>query len=187
MHRRVASRSSVDHPGCFSPGAPKGYVACRARLLAELDDVRGGRALGARNHVELHPLALGEALEPLARDGGVVDEAVLLAVLRGDEPEALGVVEPLHGTGGTHAESSFVLLVIGTRHSLAYRLPVLVTCRPHAGPRRLQRKRALRIPGPSAPWISDHASRRAHRSRSITGAVLDLKGRIEAAADAEDH
>src|SRR4029453_18561082 len=135
----------------LQPLGPRRAMSRVARLLAELDDVRGGGALGARNHVELHLLALGEALEPLARDGRVVDEAVLLAVLRGDEPEALGVVEPLHGTDGTHAESSFVMLVIGTRHSLAYRLPVLVTNRPHAGPRRFQRKRALRTPRALTP------------------------------------
>src|SRR5690606_19251269 len=57
-----------------------------------------------RDDVELHLLALGQGLEALALDGAVVDEAVLLAVGRGDEPKALGVVEPLHGAGSTHSE-----------------------------------------------------------------------------------
>src|SRR5256885_9395499 len=32
----------------------------------------------------------------VAVDGGVVNEAILLSVLRGDEAKTLGVVEPLH-------------------------------------------------------------------------------------------
>jgi hypothetical protein len=31
-----------------------------------------------------------------------MDEAILLSVLARDEAEALLIVEPLHGTGGTH-------------------------------------------------------------------------------------
>src|SRR6266699_3940167 len=49
--------------------------------------------------VELDPLALGERLEPLCLDRGVVHEAVLLAVLGRDETKALRVVEPLHDSG----------------------------------------------------------------------------------------
>src|SRR5689334_17878104 len=73
------------------------------RLAAELDDVLSGRALGALDHVELHGLALGEGLEAVTLDGGVMHEAILLAVRGGDEAEALGVVEPLHGAGRTHS------------------------------------------------------------------------------------
>src|SRR5262249_54248264 len=39
-----------------------------------------------------------ERLEAAALDGGEVHEEILAAVGRGDETEALGVVEPLHGT-----------------------------------------------------------------------------------------
>src|SRR5215212_3034237 len=65
-------------------------------------DVLGGRALLALHDVELDGLALGEGLEAVALNGRVMDEAVLLAVRGGDEAEALGVVEPLHGAGRTH-------------------------------------------------------------------------------------
>src|SRR4051812_43477045 len=73
------------------------------RLAAELDDVLRSRALRALNHVELHGLALGEGLEAVSLNGGVVHEAILLAVRGGDEAKALRVVEPLHGAGRTHS------------------------------------------------------------------------------------
>src|SRR5215217_8588196 len=62
----------------FAPDRPT------RRLAAELDDVLSGRALRALNHVELHGLALGEGLEAVALNGGVMDEAVLLAVRGSD-------------------------------------------------------------------------------------------------------
>jgi hypothetical protein len=71
-------------------------------------DVLGRGALLALHHVELHALTLGERLEAAALDGRVVDEAILAAVLGGDEAEALGVVEPLDGTGRTHPVLSTV-------------------------------------------------------------------------------
>src|SRR5688572_14144007 len=73
------------------------------RLAAELDDVLRSRALRALNHVELHGLALGEGLESVALNGGMMHEAILLAVRGSDEAKALGVVEPLHGAGRTHS------------------------------------------------------------------------------------
>jgi hypothetical protein len=39
-----------------------------------------------------------------------MDEAVLRAVFRRDEAEALAVVEPLHGSDGTHSELLWVLM-----------------------------------------------------------------------------
>src|SRR5690606_9978304 len=66
-------------------------------------DVLRRGALGALDHVELDAVALGQRLEPAALDGAVMDEAVLRAVLARDEPEALGLVEPLHGSPGTHS------------------------------------------------------------------------------------
>lgn len=73
----------------------------KQHLLVELDraDLGGLRTLLAVLDLELHLLALGQAAEALGRDGGVVAEHVLAAVLGGDEAEALRVVEPLHGTG----------------------------------------------------------------------------------------
>src|SRR4051794_10608577 len=69
--------------------------------LKLLDVLRRG-ALSALHDVELHAIALGEALEALRLDGRVMDEAVLLTALGGDETEALGVVKPFHGAGRTH-------------------------------------------------------------------------------------
>src|SRR5947208_16088404 len=72
------------------------YRSC-ARL--ELHDILRRRTLLSLHDVELDPLALGERLEPLCLDRGVVHEAVLLAVLGRDETKALRVVEPLHDAG----------------------------------------------------------------------------------------
>src|SRR5215208_439835 len=70
---------------------------------ADLGDVLGCRALVALHHVELDALALGQALEAPTLDCRVMDEAVLAAILRRDESEALRVIEPLHFTRVPHA------------------------------------------------------------------------------------
>src|SRR5215211_4106337 len=85
-----------------------------ARFSAHADDVLGGRPLLAVDHVELDPLTLGERAEALRLDGGEVDEAVAVAVFRRDEAEALGVVEPLHGSDGAHCGTPGGLIVSGT-------------------------------------------------------------------------
>src|ERR1051325_420951 len=81
----------------------------------QLDDVLRRRTLLSLHDVELDPLALGERLEPLRLDRGVVHEAVLLAVLRRDETEPLRVVEPLHDTGDAcHLAGTPDLMVFAT-------------------------------------------------------------------------
>src|SRR5215208_2139789 len=93
-------RGQEEGPARRAPGRPlRGAAASRgpAALAAELHHVLGGRALLALHDVELHPLALGQRLEAAALDGGVVDEAILLAAFRRDEAEPLGIVEPLDG------------------------------------------------------------------------------------------
>src|SRR5205814_6583929 len=60
-------------------------------------DVRGARTLRAVDHLETDAVALGQALETLTEDRGVVDEHVRPALAR-EESETLGVVEPLDGT-----------------------------------------------------------------------------------------
>src|SRR5436305_14730929 len=75
-------------------GAPT--CATRGQNSGDLGDVRGRRALRTLHDVELDAVALGKALEAGALDRRVVHEAVLATVLRSDEAEALGVVEPLH-------------------------------------------------------------------------------------------
>src|SRR5690606_31978083 len=73
-----------------------------ARFSAEPHDVLRRVALLPLDDVERHTLSLSKRLEPLHLDRGVVDEAVLRAVLGRDEAEALGIVEPLHCADGTH-------------------------------------------------------------------------------------
>src|SRR5512141_699553 len=71
-------------------------------LYARSHHVLSGGSLRALDHVELDLLALGEGLEPLHLDRGVVYEAVLAPGLRRNKAKALRVVEPLHGSGRTH-------------------------------------------------------------------------------------
>src|ERR687883_567247 len=64
-------------------------------LATNVHRLQSLRALG---DVELHRLALGQRLEPLLLDGGVVNEDVLLTIPR-DEPIPLRITEPLHLSG----------------------------------------------------------------------------------------
>src|SRR5690606_28252369 len=106
------------------------------------NDVLGRRALLGLDDLELHALPLRERPEALALDGRVVDEAILRAVLRGDEPEALRLVEPLHGTGRTHSRTP--VLVSDCRGPGDPYQPTVDSSRvltPRAG----QRKRTLEV------------------------------------------
>src|SRR4029079_19476499 len=86
------------------------YYSASSDLRAELGDVLGGGTLLALHDVELDTLAFSQRLEAVAIDGGVVNEAILLSVLGGDEAKALGVVKPLYFAGGTHCgTSSFIV------------------------------------------------------------------------------
>jgi len=66
--------------------------------------LRGG-AFGTLYHVELHLLTLGQGLEPVAADGGMIHEAILRAIRRSDESKALRIVEPLDRSSRTHCHS----------------------------------------------------------------------------------
>src|SRR3954447_1035769 len=68
--------------------------------LLHLGDVLGGGALRTLHDVELYPVTLGKAAEAFRLDGSVVDKAILVPILRGDETKALCVVEPLHRADG---------------------------------------------------------------------------------------
>src|SRR5207247_7514271 len=83
--RRRRARARPDHP----------LVDQGAALLDRLD-VRGGRALGSLDHVEGHRLVFFQRFVAGHLDIAVMREQVLAAVVRRDEPETLGVVEPLH-------------------------------------------------------------------------------------------
>jgi hypothetical protein len=67
-------------------------------LLVRLDGANccGLGALLALTYLELDALTLVELTVALHLDFGLVHEEVLPAVIRLDEPEALGGVEPLH-------------------------------------------------------------------------------------------
>ena len=73
--------------------------ASRYGVCDELDaaDVRGARTLRAVDDVEPDTIALGQALEPITLNGGVMNEHVRTTLTR-EESETLGVVEPLDGT-----------------------------------------------------------------------------------------
>src|SRR4029078_13467247 len=82
-------------------GRARPRVGGRARGSASAgeDDVGRLRAFLTLLGYELDLRALGERLEALARDAAEMDEEVFAAVVRGDEPIPLGVIEPLHGSG----------------------------------------------------------------------------------------
>src|SRR3954451_11246847 len=62
-------------------------------------DVHRLGALVARLLLVLDLGVLGQRLEALAVDARIVHEQVAVTLVGGDEPEALLVVEPLHGPG----------------------------------------------------------------------------------------
>src|SRR5919108_1263831 len=68
------------------------------RLLGDRSDVCRLRTFGAFALLELDARTLGEGLEPLTGDVAVMHEHILRALVRGDEPVPLAVVEPLHGS-----------------------------------------------------------------------------------------
>ena len=65
-------------------------------------------ALRAGLHFELDALVLFQGLEACALDFREMREQVFTAAVRGDEAEALGVIEPLHDAG-SHFQIPFVL------------------------------------------------------------------------------
>src|SRR5688572_14508953 len=74
-------------------------------LAAELRHVLGGGTLLALHDVELDTLTFAERLESAALNRRVMNEAILLSILRRDEAEALRIVEPLYGACRTHSPS----------------------------------------------------------------------------------
>src|SRR5881394_335972 len=92
--RRAAGPKRTGPANARGP-APDQRCCERPGLGSNLGDVRCLLALGPRHEVELDPFALCERTEAGRADRREVDEHVLSAV-RGDEAEALGIVEPLH-------------------------------------------------------------------------------------------
>src|SRR5690348_5533236 len=81
------------------PGPPRSFRF--ARWLLDRDQVdRGGLAAPVHLQLELDPVALVQRDHAGALDRGAVDERIGLAVVAGDEAEALGRVEELHRARG---------------------------------------------------------------------------------------
>src|SRR5215218_7116597 len=81
------------------PATPSPASGPRPTNDLDRRDVDGSRALRALLSVVGNPGALSEGAEAVASDAGEVNEEVLAGLVRGDEPEALVVAEPLHGAG----------------------------------------------------------------------------------------
>ena len=65
----------------------------------------GGRPFGALLNGELDRLPLGERAKSFHLDFGLVAEQIFASVVRGDEAEALGFIEPLYFTlHNTHCD-----------------------------------------------------------------------------------
>ena len=79
---------------------PDGTRASWRYVASDGADLRCGRALLSLDRLELDLLAFFERLEAAHLDRGVMREQIFAALGGGDEAEALGVVEPLDGSGG---------------------------------------------------------------------------------------
>src|SRR5690348_5543438 len=89
-------------------------------MSSGLTDVLRGWSFWPLDNVEFHRIAFSESLEAAPLNGAVVHEAILRAVVRGNEAETLRVVEPLHFAGRTHSSLRGRTLVegVGTRRAL---------------------------------------------------------------------
>src|SRR5687767_11681634 len=81
------------------PAPPSRASGPRCIGALERRDVDRRRALRALLGVIRDAGALREGAEAVTRDAGEMDEEVLAGLVGRDEPEALVVAEPLHGTG----------------------------------------------------------------------------------------
>src|SRR5438552_14309705 len=93
-------------------GAPRNAEALGRRLDGR--HVCSLLALGTFDDLELDRLALGESLESLSLDSGVVHEHILAARLL-NEPESFGLIEPFHGATLTHCFTSSRIRVPETK------------------------------------------------------------------------
>src|SRR5690348_4088447 len=110
MPRAVRSGRCMARPHgascCPRPNRCAALEEPRPASTTQLRHVLGCRAFLSLHDVELDALPLTEGLEAAAFDGRMMNEAILLSILRRDEAEALLIVEPLDGTGRTHCPNS---------------------------------------------------------------------------------
>jgi len=91
-------------PATLSAGRLDDQVA--VGVLAYDRDVGGLKTLGSLGHVVLHRCSLAQSSKAFSLDRAVMDEHVL-TICASDEAKALGIVEPLHGTGFSHPGTPF--------------------------------------------------------------------------------
>src|SRR4051812_18440082 len=142
-------------------GEPRG-VECRLKR----GDVDGLRALVAGLGVVGDLRVLGQRLEAVGVDAGVVDEEVLATVVGRDEAEALVVVEPLDGSGShdvpprrlctANAEEAVTATTAGAEHCVVERGAPDLRSREYSKDRRPPSSRA-----PVAIDVSARARRRS--------------------------
>src|SRR3989337_513622 len=103
-------RRKTPYSSLFTFHASRFTLLRGSAVLLDLGDVLGSGALRTLHDVELHPVTLGEAAEAVRLDGGMVDEAILVPILRSDETKTFCVVEPLHrAEGASHWSYSIVV------------------------------------------------------------------------------
>src|SRR5438876_7146132 len=108
----LSSFSAIPSPRISAPPPGGGGT----RFVSSLRDRRDVRRLGALRALagfELHLGALGQRLEAAAGDLRMMDEQVLAAAFRRDEPIALRIVEPLDGSGCHVKNTSLTKLTSG--------------------------------------------------------------------------
>ncbi len=72
-----------------------------------LQDVGRLRSFGSLHDVEFDILAFLQRLEPVALQGGIVDEDIF-PTIEPDKSEPLPIIEPLHGTFSLHKPPPFL-------------------------------------------------------------------------------
>jgi hypothetical protein len=77
-------------------------AATTTALATHPRDVLGLWSLLTLAHLELYPFTLIQRLEPRSLNRREVNEAILAAAIRGDEPEPLLGIEPLNSSGRAH-------------------------------------------------------------------------------------
>ena len=82
-------------------GGTPSFRSVVARTILDRDDVRGLKTFRSLDQIELDLSSFRKRAEALRLDRGEMDEDVL-SRFRGDETEALRIIEPLHFTGATH-------------------------------------------------------------------------------------
>src|SRR6185503_13215927 len=95
---RPRGRSAICSYLRWGQKSPANRACLNSTGLLGRPDVRGVGAFGALADVVLHLVILLQRLEAAALNGGEVNEKVFAAIVRRDEAETLGVVEPLDGT-----------------------------------------------------------------------------------------